>query len=103
MNGQGISYGLLKDVWLHICREGGKWTPEEIAQHVGEPREKVARLMHNMTRRGSQLRRYKADNGRAQFGVTAECVIPAGLTVKELASAGIVGVSEPKPVAEMAE
>lgn len=81
--------GVVKDIWLHICKEGGMWTPDEIAQEFGMPRETARVVMTSMQRRSGLLTTHKASN-RVSFGVTAECRLPVGVTVKELASVGVI-------------
>jgi hypothetical protein len=89
MRGPGKSQGYVRTIWLLLCREGGTWAPEEITAYVPATRDTIARCMHNMTTRQGQLKRYKIQ-GRAHFGVTADCKIPDGITVRDLASAGVV-------------
>jgi predicted transcriptional regulator len=79
--------GIHKAIWLHICHEGGAWTPDEIAEEFGMDRQKANVLMQNMVARQGSLKRFKVE-GRSAFGVTKECAIPAGLTVADLRTAG---------------
>lgn len=81
--------GFARGIWLHIAKEGGTWTPDEIAQQFNVPRQTAALAMHNLTTRAKSLTRYK-DRGRAKFGVTRVCRIPYGLTVQELAEVGVI-------------
>lgn len=85
--GAGHKEGYVRTIWLHLCKEGGMWTPAEVAPLVNLGREHVARVMHNMVARGGQLVRKKV-NGRCQFGVTQDCSIPYGITVRQLIDAG---------------
>lgn len=78
--------GIVRDIWLHICREGGKWTPDEIAEEFSMSRKKVALTMHNMASRNGSLQRYTQSN-RAHFGVTKDCMIPLGISLAELENA----------------
>lgn len=87
--GRGRANGESSVIWLHMCREGGRWTPEEMAVVLNKPREPVARKLHTMAGKMKQLKRYK-ERGRAVFGVTPECLIPFGITVKELAEVGVL-------------
>ena len=92
MNPVGTRTGLARDIWLYICREGGRWSPDEIAARFSLPRQQAALAMHNMAGRVGSLRRYK-DRGRTRFGVTTECKVPHGVSLAELAAAG--AISEP--------
>lgn len=84
--GRGKRTGLVKRIWLHIGSEGGWWTISEVADALGTSREAVNRTMHGMTTRQGLL--CKSKRGRlAAFGVTPECKIPNGLTLKDIASA----------------
>lgn len=89
-SGPGIRNGDVRQVWLRLCKEGGKWTPDEVAGFLRKPRDGVARMMHNMASRAGQLKRYKEPGNRCSFGVTVDCEIPFGITVRELADAGVV-------------
>lgn len=93
MTGAGQRNGLVREIWLHICREGGKWTPEEIAARFDLPRQKAALTMHNMAGRCGSLQRFK-QGGRAQFGVTKDCKVPQGLSLDELVSIGAIRTTE---------
>lgn len=81
--------GVVKDIWLHICKEGGRWTPEEIAQELGLPRESARVVMTSMQRRQGALTVTKNSN-RLSFGVTADCKVPMGVTVRDLAGVGVI-------------
>lgn len=85
----GHKQGYVRVIWLHLCKEGGWWTPMEVAPLIDMPHEKAARVMHNMVARANQLKRGKV-NGRVQFGVTPDCSVPFGITVRELAEAGAI-------------
>ena len=80
---RGKRNGLAKQIWLYIVKEGGRWTPEEIADQFGVPRQIAALAMHNMTSRTGALLRVKV-RGRAKFGVTQACTIPHGVRLNEL-------------------
>lgn len=87
----GKKNGNVRAIWLCLAKGGGRWTPDEVAEAVNHPRKWVAQAMHNMTLRQGQLTRYKGAGGRCSFGVTAECIIPVGITVRDLADAGVMG------------
>lgn len=80
--------GLSKRIWLHLLKEGGLFTPDELAQEFGAPRQIVALAMHNMVGRSGALHKVKVGN-RAKFGVTQTCALPYGLTLEDLAQAGL--------------
>ena len=94
--------GLVKKMWLHIAKEGGRWTPEEIAIALGENKEVVNRALHSMAGRRRCLSKI-AIKGKPKFGVTEDCVIPRGITVKEMAEIEVVRlVGEEKQSAPIA-
>jgi hypothetical protein len=80
--------GIQKAIWLHICREGGPWTPEEIAARFSISRQSANVTMQNMTTRGKHLRRFRV-NKRTAFGVTLGCNVPLGVTLQEIWDSGI--------------
>jgi hypothetical protein len=87
--GRGRSTGASREIWLLMCKEGGRWTPEEMAEALNKSRHPTARKMHTMAGKMKQLKRFK-EKGRALFGVTSDCLIPFGITVKELAEVGVL-------------
>ena len=87
--GRGCRNGLASRIWLHICKEGGMWAPEEIAQQFDISRQHAALTMHNMARRGGLLHRDKL-RGRARFCVKPHCVTPQGITKEQLTDLGVV-------------
>lgn len=87
--GAGIRTGIAKDIWLHICGEGGTWTPDEIAARFDLPRQAAALTMHRMAARIGTLKQYSASRG-TKFGVTPECKVPQGISLAELAKVGAI-------------
>jgi hypothetical protein len=83
--------GMQKAIWLHILREGGAFTPDEIAQAFNIGRQRANVMLQNMASRSGSLKRYRVD-GKAAFGVTGACALPAGVTMDEL-----FGVEPPSP------
>lgn len=75
--------GMHKAIWLHIHHEGGTWTADEIGEEFGIDRQKANVAMHNMAARAKQLQRGRRGSKTA-FHVTDACVIPGGVTLKEL-------------------
>lgn len=90
-DGAGIRTGMARAIWMHVCREGGKWTAQEIAQHLGQPRQKVSLTMHRMATHMGSLRRYST-NRPTKFGVTSACKVPQGVSLDDLASLGALRV-----------
>lgn len=82
---QGYRTGMAKRIWLLLCEQGGRWAPEEVAAVLGVKRQSAALTLHNMHNRRLLVR--AKVRGRAQFGVTASCTIPSGVTVRELIQA----------------
>lgn len=82
-----MNNGIQKKIWLHICKEGGKWSVEETAQSLNLEKSRCNTAMHNMASRASMLVRSYDDRGRTVFGVTADCTVPFGMTVDEIAGA----------------
>lgn len=55
----------------------------------------MANLLKSMHKSG-HVARYEpiGKEGRVKFGITTECKVPVGMTLKDLADAGAVRVSE---------
>jgi hypothetical protein len=86
--------GPSKDIWLHICTNGGRWTVDEIAEQFNLHRGKANHFLQEMTYRRGQLVRFHAPSGRVSFGVTKECAVPFGVTIRDLASAGLIEAAD---------
>ena len=79
-----------KQLFLFLLHEGGWWTVKELAGAMAEQTAAQRRLIGNTLRHlvdgGSVIKR--AAETRAiecmEFGVTATCAVPAGITLEEL-------------------
>lgn len=71
-------------IWKHVLREG-ICAVEEVARALGMPPPLVKSRMNHLTNRGSLKRYPRPQGGTAmRYGVTADCTIPVGVTVKEV-------------------
>lgn len=77
--------GMTARVWLAMLNVGGRYSAGEIAQLVDEPdTTAVHQLLASMVR-GSSVRRFDKVVGHpVQFGVTAACRVPQGITIGDV-------------------
>lgn len=71
-------------IWKHLLREGVCAT-NEVANALCMPRPKVTQALNQLAKYGS-LKRYDREEGSGflRFGVTKECKVPQGVTVREI-------------------
>jgi hypothetical protein len=83
--------GITRKFWLHMLHSGGHWSARELRDllcphdydaHAAE------QLLRNLLQSGAVKRFRSAErkNGVA-YGVTRDCVIPAGVNLKDVLSA----------------
>jgi ribosomal protein L13E len=80
-----------KAIWMHLLREGGRWSVREVAKALKS--DAVLTSQNMMKMRANEylvsFPRTRHKNGVA-FGVTKECKVPRGFTVEELGKCGLV-------------
>lgn len=71
-------------IWKHILREG-VCSVKEVAKALKMPPPLVKSRANHLATRGSLKRYPRAKDGtHMRYGVTADCTIPVGITVKEV-------------------
>lgn len=81
--------GITCTVWLHMLREGGRWKVGELAQEVDRDQTELRGLLRSMNNSGHVARFEKDGEAKwVQYGITAACKVPVGVTLAEMASAG---------------
>lgn len=84
------------EVWLMLAREGGRWTAGEVAERIELDQNNVANSLRTMTEAGT-VQRWERTEGvrtsRVRFGVTAECSVPRGITMRQISDA-LAGVDD---------
>lgn len=104
--GSGHRTGISRRIWLFICENGGTWTPDAIAMQFGIERQAANVTMQNMVARGASLQRFRSHSGRACFGITKDCQVPAGVTVADLKRIGaleVVSLTDDAPSSRLAQ
>jgi predicted transcriptional regulator len=75
-------------VWLMMLKQGGRWTAAEIGVHLGTDQSSAATALRAMVEFGTMARWDRSEtNDRVRFGVTADCKVPRGVSVKEITEA----------------
>lgn len=84
---------IISKIWLHLVKEGGRWTAPELAAALELKSAQVMSAVNAMYLR-QYIQRHDvpgAVGGTAQYqySVTAKCVTPAGLPLQYLFDAGL--------------
>lgn len=86
MNEQDERLPVVKTIWLHLLIEGGRWKPVDMRRLLGCHPRRLDALLYSMKGNG-YLTSFRDDgrkNGVA-YGVTPQCRIPGGVTLRDLA------------------
>jgi hypothetical protein len=80
-----------KTSWLHILKEGGRWTTGEMSEVLGTDHCNSRGFLNSMVAAGS-LKRFEPTEpgGKITFGVTVDCRVPMGVTLADLMQIGVV-------------
>lgn len=79
-------------LWLAILKEGGRSTSGEAAAATGRKPTGLNSVLDSLARAGS-LRKYPAPAGHhgVRFGVTADCIVPHGVSVADILACKLTG------------
>lgn len=71
-------------IWTWLCTQGGKWTAQELARHMGGDSQQIFRSLHAMSRR-ELVAQFDPEPGSRykRYGVTGTCLVPYGVSVAE--------------------
>ncbi len=75
-------------IWLHLLREGGRWRASEVAIHM-DIEDNVARPTLNSMALSKAVVKYRLNGKHVEYGVTDECKVPLGVSIKALRENGI--------------
>lgn len=91
-----------KLVWLHLLKEGGRWSVAEIAAAIRMKPGAVNSCMYRFVLQGMVIRKPTNKKGRAMsdFGVTKQCRIPVGVTIAELEEIGVLRIGDAQPTGD---
>jgi hypothetical protein len=67
-----------------MLSEGGRWSSKEISTRLGKD---LHSHLYRMTEQGYVSRYPSSEDEPVQFGVTNDCKVPLGVTVRELMEA----------------
>jgi DNA-binding HxlR family transcriptional regulator len=87
-----VSEGATKAIWMHLLKEGGRWTCAELRDALKEiPGHTVDVTLSRMTTRGL-LNRFEKQAGctSSSYGITRNCKVPYGVHLADLMGAGVV-------------
>lgn len=87
-----MSQGATKAVWMHMLKNGGRWSCSELSRAiVGVSLHSVEIAVGAMSERGF-IKRYerRSHSDRITFGVTKDCKVPNGVQLCELMAAGVL-------------
>jgi hypothetical protein len=85
--------GVTVRAWLHLAREGGRWSAAELGKCIGRDSGATLQLLKSMSR-SSHVRKYDLPNRRVEFGITAACKVPRDVTLAELGQSGAIRVQQ---------
>lgn len=79
-------------MWLHILREGGRWTMAELQAALPQLRTRnVSAFLATMKAGGYLQRHRRSDQPRCfSYGVSSSCKVPQGIVLQELIDMGVV-------------
>lgn len=69
------------EIWLHILQAGDWWTPQDVDRHFQFKPGTSFRRLHDMQRNGTLAKRPVQGTRSMKFAVTADCLVPRGITV----------------------
>jgi hypothetical protein len=81
-----MTNGFTARAWLHMLREGGRWTAAELCEAV-DTRDSDASVYLKAMVAANSCRRHdktEAKGSRVQFSVGPECTIPRGVTIGDV-------------------
>lgn len=82
-------------IWMHLVKEGGRWSVAEIAEAIRMKPVAVNNALYRMFEQQMVDRRQRKDGyERVSFGVTVKCKIPLGVTLSALEKLGVLRVAE---------
>jgi len=81
-----VNEGLNARVWLHMLREGGRWSAAELSRACGYA--DVQGVLSSMKKRGFAVSYEKSEaERRTTWGINASCKVPRGVTVQDIIDA----------------
>ena len=78
---QQLTTGTTRTLWLHMLKEGGRWTATELAAETRTDRRQADRLLRQMATIGHAV---KFEGEPSSFGVTPDCRVPREVTLADL-------------------
>lgn len=86
------AFGMTRSIWLHLLREGGRWSTAEIALALKLNPKRVMTILLNMVRTNAVQRWEKTPSpkSRVRYGVTSTCAIPQGVTLADVVELAVV-------------
>lgn len=82
--------GSVKRAWLLMVTQGGRWSASEVQQELGH--DLHAHLQRMVESGHAKKFPGGAKSNSVKFGVTTDCKVPIGVTLKELAKARLIEV-----------
>lgn len=76
--------GNVKAAWLLMLTEGGRWSSKEISKKLGKD---LHSHLYRMTEQGYVLKYPSTEDDPVQFGVTTDCKVPLGVTMRDIMEA----------------
>ncbi len=84
-----------KLVWLHILKEGGRWSTSDIRKATNEDGTLISQAVKDMSDNGYLIRYDRKAFGEAlAYGVTAACKVPRGVTIADLLECDLIPLAE---------
>lgn len=72
--------GIVKDAWMHMLKDGGRWTAAEIKEQFGRD---IHATLNRMAAQGYAVQ-FGDGRNRVKYGVTPDCKVPIGVTINDL-------------------
>lgn len=76
--------GSVKAAWLLMLGEGGRWSSKDISEKLGKD---LHSHLYRMMEQGYAIRYSGSDGVPVRFGVTNECKVPLGITLRDIVEA----------------
>lgn len=76
--------GSVKAAWLLMLGEGGRWSSKDISQKLGKD---LHSHLYRMMEQGYAIRYAGGDGEPVRFGVTTDCKVPLGVTMRDIMEA----------------
>lgn len=84
--------GVSAKLWLALLKEGGRHSATEVATLIEESNSAgVHQLLASLVATRSLRKFEKLPGGRVQFGVTAACRVPRGVTIADVLACDLQG------------